>query len=213
MTTAERGFLAQPPERGFTLIELIIAVALVAVLAALALPSYREFSTRMTVSDNTNTLIGALNAARSEAVKRGRTAAVVALGDDWSRGWQVVVARESAPGIIEPEPESPGATAASCSAYLDNAVVATSTVPLCLLHRDALPDGYRIAGLADGGAENGKVVFTATGALRGARAFDFSVCRPADRADPTQSRRIHVGGSGSIESHRDTTGAPAGSCS
>ena len=66
---------------GFTVVELVIAVAIVALLAALALPSFREVGVRMAVTDNTNDLVGALNVARSEAVKRGRAAAVIANGD------------------------------------------------------------------------------------------------------------------------------------
>jgi type IV fimbrial biogenesis protein FimT len=187
-------------------------MALVAILAALALPNFREFITRMTVSDTANGLIGALNVARAEAVKRGRAAAVIARGGDWSNGWQVVVAKETEAGVIESMPVSPGTTAASCSNYVDNAVTTTSTVPLCLQHREALTGGYHIAGLASGSTENGQVVFSPTGALRGASAFDFSVCRPPDRANPKESRRIRVGGSGLIESRKDTTGAPAGNC-
>lgn len=198
---------------GFTLVELLVTISIVAILAALAFPSYREFSIRMTVSDNTNSLVGALNAARSEAVKRGRAAAVIANGGNWSDGWQVVVAAENNDGSIQDTPVSPGASAAECEAYLDNAADDASTVPLCLLHHLALPDSYRILAASGGGGSDGEVVFAPTGALRDASSFDFSVCRPSADADPTQSRRIHVTATGLIESRRDTTGATAGSCS
>lgn len=199
------------PAGGFTLVELLVTISIVAILAALAFPSYREFSIRMAVTDNANNLIGALNVARSEAVKRGRAAAVIANGGNWNDGWQVVVAAEENGGTIQDTPTSPGATAAACEAYMDDAMNSGSTVSLCLTHRDALAAGYRVLAASDG--DDGEVVFAPTGALRGAERFDFSVCRPEGFADPTQSRRIHVGPNGMIESRRDTTGATAGSCS
>lgn len=196
--------------RGVTLLELIITVAVVAILAGLALPSYREFSTRMTVTENTNSLIGALNTARTEAAKRGRTVAVIANGGKWDDGWQVVAADETAAGVIEATPTSPGADASDCDAYMDS----ISGIPLCMRHRGALSTGYTLLGKGVGtGASDTQVVFGSTGALRAATAFDFSVCRPSGEANAAQSRRIHVSASGTIESRRDTTNAPAGSCS
>lgn len=73
---------------GFTLVELLIAVALVAILTAIALPSFREFSIRMQVTELTNDLVHDLNIARSEAVKRG-TDVVVEASTTWSGGWVV----------------------------------------------------------------------------------------------------------------------------
>ncbi|MBX3690391.1 GspH/FimT family pseudopilin [Dokdonella sp.] len=199
--------------RGFTMIELMIAIALVAILAAMALPSYREFNTRMATQDNTNNLIGALNTARMEAVKRGRTAAVIANGGNWNNGWQVVVAKQLGGGLIETTPTSPGASSAACDAYIDNVDSSASQMPLCMGYRGAVTGGFTVLSKAGTGGADDMVVFAPTGALSQAAEFDFSVCRPSAQADATQSRRIHVSLSGVIESRRDTTSAPAGSCS
>lgn len=58
---------------GFTLIELVIVVALIAIVAAVAVPSYTTLVANNQVTSTTNTLVGFLSYARSEAVKRGRT--------------------------------------------------------------------------------------------------------------------------------------------
>ena len=63
------------PERrasGLTVIELMVAVAVVAVLAALAAPSLREFLARQRVAAVNAELVTDLKFARSEAVARNR---------------------------------------------------------------------------------------------------------------------------------------------
>jgi prepilin-type N-terminal cleavage/methylation domain-containing protein len=75
---------------GFTLIELIIAVAILAILLALAAPTFAEISLRSRSTNAVNALVGDLALARSEAVKRARTAYVSANGN-WTDGWQVWV--------------------------------------------------------------------------------------------------------------------------
>lgn len=74
--------------RGFTMLELMITVAVIAILAALALPSFREFNIRMQVTDLTNDLVHDMSMARAEAAKRGSDVTVQAAGT-WSGGWSV----------------------------------------------------------------------------------------------------------------------------
>ena len=74
---------------GFGVIELMVAVAIVAILTATALPSFREMGRRMTVTSTTNDLVGALAMARAEAAKRGGWVAVIGPGSNWSTGWHV----------------------------------------------------------------------------------------------------------------------------
>jgi type IV fimbrial biogenesis protein FimT len=63
----------QPAKRriqGFTLIELLVAIAVVAVLAGVAVPNMRTSIQNGRLSTQVNDLIGDLNFARSEAIKR-----------------------------------------------------------------------------------------------------------------------------------------------
>ncbi|MEO7773507.1 MAG: GspH/FimT family pseudopilin [Steroidobacteraceae bacterium] len=89
--------------RGFTLIELMIAVLIFAILAAIGIPSWRDTMQNNRVTGATNNIVTALNVARSEAVRRGvpvtlcgvanpdlDPANLVCAGDtDWTTGWMV----------------------------------------------------------------------------------------------------------------------------
>jgi len=56
---------------GFTLIELMVTVAIAAVLLGIAFPSMRSMLQNNRVTSAANSLIGAYSLARSEAIKRG----------------------------------------------------------------------------------------------------------------------------------------------
>jgi len=82
----------QVTQRGFTLIELLVTVALVAILMAIAVPSLTTFQRNAELTSAANSLLASINAARSEAMKRGMNALVVPNdGANWSSGWVVFV--------------------------------------------------------------------------------------------------------------------------
>lgn len=80
-----------PAPRGFTLVELLITVALVAILAVVAAPSFTTYAANQRVKAASFELMSALNLARSEALKRNRNATLAAQTGGWINGWLVQV--------------------------------------------------------------------------------------------------------------------------
>lgn len=78
---------------GFTLVELLIVIAVLAVVISIAIPSFREQIRNSQSVAQAENLVTALNYARSEAVKRARRVSVCASQDSvtcsgaWTGGW------------------------------------------------------------------------------------------------------------------------------
>ncbi len=60
--------------RGFTLIELIVAVVILSILATLAVPSFQLMIARNRITSHANLLLQAVTLTRSEAIRRNRLA-------------------------------------------------------------------------------------------------------------------------------------------
>ncbi|NVO04651.1 MAG: GspH/FimT family pseudopilin [Rhodoferax sp.] len=77
---------------GFTLVELMVTVAMLAILIALAAPSFQSLLSGLQVSNTAFALVSDLTLARNEAVKRGTNVQLApGVASDWSQGWTVSV--------------------------------------------------------------------------------------------------------------------------
>ncbi len=87
----------QAQKNGFTLIEMMITIALLAIFVALAGPSFREIIVNNRAQANANLLVTSLNLARSEALKtnaqvtlcKSTDGVACATAGTWDGGWIV----------------------------------------------------------------------------------------------------------------------------
>lgn len=78
--------------RGFTIIELMITVAVAGTMLALGVPAFGDWMKSSRMVTQTNNLVTSIQLARAEAITRNDTVRIepFTTGTDWSGGWQVV---------------------------------------------------------------------------------------------------------------------------
>jgi type IV fimbrial biogenesis protein FimT len=85
-------------DRGFTLLEAIVVMAIVGILMAVAVPSYRYITNGNRIAAEVNGLLGDMQFARAEAMKEGQTVTVCVANtgatdcagsgvSTWQNGW------------------------------------------------------------------------------------------------------------------------------
>lgn len=120
--------LPRPAARGFTLIELIVVMAIIVVLAMVAIPNFVTFQRNSQLTSAANSLLASINTARGEAMKRNQTAFVVPnTGTNWTTGWKVFVSRpgySTATGTYDAT-----STATTSSTYTDGQDLLVQSVP------------------------------------------------------------------------------------
>ena len=96
--------------KGFTLLELMTALAILAVLMSVGVPSFVTMIRNNRITAQANEMVSALNYARSESVKRGIPVSVCSSTDGatcaasttWSTGWIVFTDGNGANGTVNP---------------------------------------------------------------------------------------------------------------
>lgn len=175
--------------KGFTLVELAITLAVIAILTTVALPAMQGFTIRSRLVGINNELLSALNLARSEAVKRGMNVTLCksnngsGCGGNWSDGWIV---------------------------FADSGTVGDATGDTVIRVNQALPQNYTLAATAnftnyvsyrrDGSANNiGTFVVCHSSDESTARGVTLTRLRPRVARD-TDSNGIPDTDSGNITS-------------
>lgn len=163
--------------QGLTLIELVIALAVLGILVALAAPSFRDFLMTSNAKSIANELVGDLNFARAEAVKQGVNVGVVANNGLWDAGWQV--------GVV------------NANGTLATPLLRTQSPPL---------QGYTVVGRI-GAASALRIEFNGRGSRAVPTVVGdtlFRVCRPDN--DVSKARLITVTAQGQVSATRNTSG-------
>lgn len=85
----------QRAQTGFTIVELMVAITVLAVLLGIGVPSFRLTLQGNRITTTANDMVAALQFARSEAVRRGVNVTLCSSGDQatcsgtWANGWIV----------------------------------------------------------------------------------------------------------------------------
>lgn len=105
-------------ERGFTLVELLIGVALMSILLAIGLPNFKTWISNSRIRTVAESMQNGLQIARAEAVSRN---AIVEFTLTGGTGWRVGcrVATASCPATIQSRPSGEGSSAAITVAAAD----------------------------------------------------------------------------------------------
>ncbi len=78
--------------RGFTLVELLVVVVLIAIMLAIAVPSFASFIANYRVTTAMNDFLQGVTTTRLEALKRGKFVDMVPkVAGNWQSGWRIIV--------------------------------------------------------------------------------------------------------------------------
>ncbi len=124
-TCASSGASPREAARGLSIVEVMVVLALAAILASVAIPSLQGTMQMNRLETASNQFVAALSMARSEAVKQGARVTVcpAAAGlpcplvtvypTDWSQGWNVCCTPSSNPAATAAVPTNPPAAVTS----------------------------------------------------------------------------------------------------
>ena len=141
-------------QQGLTLVELMITLAILAILVGVVFPGFQGMVARNNLVTSANSMVLAVNLARGEAVRQGDVTTLIAVNDadaanEWGPGWQVLTTAAAAP-------------AAPC------------VRPACERQFPAVAAGLTLDGAISA------VQFTARGGVVGGVPVVLDLCNPGD---------------------------------
>jgi type IV fimbrial biogenesis protein FimT len=77
--------------KGFTLIELMITVAIMSILLTVGLPSFQSIIASSRLTASANAMVSTLQLARFEALKQHKSVTIKKQSTNWQDGWDVFV--------------------------------------------------------------------------------------------------------------------------
>lgn len=85
-------FQSKKSTTGFTIVELLIALAVFAIVISIAIPNFQSMVSSNRIVSQINNFNGAIALARSEAIKLGRSVSIIPLNPvNWANGWDIIL--------------------------------------------------------------------------------------------------------------------------
>ena len=79
------------PQQGFSLIELLMGLAIGAIVLALVSPAFAAFSESTQRDHAAQSLLDGIRNARTQAITRNQSVVIHGINDDWSQGWRIIL--------------------------------------------------------------------------------------------------------------------------
>jgi type IV fimbrial biogenesis protein FimT len=186
-------------QQGFSLLELMITITIMAILLVIAVPSFRDVIHRNQVSSASNAVLASMAYARAEAINRGQLVSMcpsatgtscTAAGTAFEPGWLVYT--------------YPAGTASANQAYVASS---SSTI---LLRATGAQNGVSIQ---SSGLTSAVITFGQQGQLKPSNALKFVTCyRSGTSGTGTSTKKapgaeLDVNGSGSVQTKSVGDGA------
>lgn len=172
--------------RGFTLIELMVTIAVLAILLGVAVPSFNSIALSTKLGSYANSFVASANMARSEAIKRNAVITMCVSADGascattggWEQGW-MVACKTTSPST-------------ACDGVGPNWIV---------FHRQQpVSSGFKISEASTPSVRSVSFMPTGVGATQAA----LTICR-ATPAVGTQQREVRLSATGRASVTRTTS--------
>lgn len=133
-------------KNGFTLVELIVALAIIGVGVAIGAPSFSSMLVKSRIDSNSRDLAIVLSHARSEAITRNVQVTVIPSDGQWSNDWTVIT-DDNGNGLLDGADELIAVREAKLGVTIINADGIYS------LWAAYLPNGFGIGSGGNGGGQ------------------------------------------------------------